>query len=307
MTMLVSVIIPAYNSARFLADAVRSVFAQTYSVRECIVVDDGSTDNTKEVLEKLLALYPLLKAARQANGGPSSARNLGMRLCSGDVVSFLDADDVLLPDKIERQVRFLEDHPHVGMVYGDYLVVKDDLQPLAFFRAAMPRRMHPLDALAYRNWFNPLVTLIRRSVLEQVGDFDESLAAAEDWDYWIRCAKLVPMAHLGGAVALYRQHPSQVHRNYSRMRESCIRVIMKHFSEDHARLRGAMAAIDLKDVRYFWREGEFSAGLASLMRYALKDRFGLRAGSIWRQLGAIAQSQLRPLPSTLNANCTCRD
>jgi glycosyltransferase involved in cell wall biosynthesis len=307
MNLLVSVVIPAYNLAPFLTEAVRSVFAQTYSAIECIVVDDGSTDNTREVLQALVRSYPSLKTACQTNGGVSSARNLGLCMCSGDLVAFLDADDVFLPDKIERQVKFLQEHPNIGMVYGDYLLVEEDLQPLAFFNAQMPRSMQPLDALACHNWFNPLVILIRRNVIEQVGMFDEELAVAEDWDYWIRCARLVPLAYLQGAVALYRQHACQVHRNHARMRESCIRVIRKHFLDDHTRLRSAMAAIDLNDAKHFWRTGDVSSSFASLIRYAFKDGLGLRAGSTWRQVKAIAWSQLRPLSSGLDASCSCRN
>lgn len=295
MPSLVSVIIPSYNSARFLADAVTSVFAQTYCPVECIVVDDGSTDETREILQQLTIRYPYLKTARKINGGPSSARNLGLRLCSGELVSFLDADDVLLPGKIEGQINFLEEHPDVGLVYGDYMVVAEDLKPLALFTAEMPRKLHPLDALCYRNWFNPLVPLIRRSVIAKVGDFDEDLAVAEDWDYWIRCAKVTRMSHHPGPVALYRQHRDQVHRDYSRMRNACLRVITKHFCQDETRLRAAMAAIDFRDAKHYWHTRNISASVVAMMKYILRDRLGLRAGRIWQQFEAMMQSQLRPL------------
>lgn len=292
MPPLVSVIIPSYNSARFLAEAVKSVFAQTYSALECIVVDDGSTDNTDEVLQQLLARYPSLRTARKTNGGLSSARNLGLRLCSGDVVSFLDADDVLLPSKIEVQVNFLNDHPDVGIVYGDYLIVTEDMRSLALFTAEMPRKLHPLDALCYRNWFNPLVPLIRRSVIEAVGEFDEELPVAEDWDYWIRCAKVARLSHLPKAVAMYRQHSGQLHRDHARMRSACIRVVHKHFSQDPIRLRVAMAAIDFKDAKYYWHRRDFRASVLAVMRYALRGRLGFRAGRIWQQFKAMTHSQL---------------
>ena len=295
MPPLVSVIIPSYNSARFLADAVISVFAQTYSPLECIVIDDGSTDNTGQILQQLVIRYPHLKTATKRNGGPSSARNLGMRLSSGHLVSFLDADDVLLPGKIERQINFLETHPDVGLVYGDYMVVTENLHPLALFTAEMPRNLQPLDALCYRNWFNPLVPLIRRSVIATVGDFDEELAVAEDWDYWIRCAKVTRMSHQPGAVAMYRQHRDQVHRNYSRMRYACLRVITKHFRQDETRFRAAMAAIDIRDAKHYWQTRNISAGFVAIMKYVLRDRLGLRAGRIGQQFEAMMQSQLRPL------------
>lgn len=295
MTKLVTVIIPSYNSARYLAEAVTSVFAQTYAAVECIVVDDGSTDNTKEVMQELVSRYPLLKIATKTNGGPSSARNLGLRLCSGEYISFLDADDVLLPEKLERQAHYLNGHDDVDIVYGDYLLVTERLQPMALFSAEMPRKLHPLDALCYRNWFNPLVPLLRRSVIDRVGEFDEELHAAEDWDYWIRCARIARMSHLPKAVALYRQHRGQVHRDYIRMRDACIRVVHKHFSQDPVRLRGAMAAIDFKDAKHYWRERNRGASFRALMRYVLKGRLGLCGGRIWPQLATMTHSQLKPL------------
>ena len=295
MPLLVSIIIPTYNSARFLPDAVSSAFAQTYPYLECIVVDDGSTDNTRDLLQQLLIRYPALKTAAKENGGPSSARNLGLRLCSGDLVSFLDADDVLLPDKIQRQINFMEEHLEVDFVYGDYLVVTETLKPIAIFSAELPRNLHPLDALCYRNWFNPLVPLIRRRVLDRVGEFDEELLVAEDWDYWIRCAKVVHMTHLDGAVAMYRQHPQQVHRDYAHMREACMRVVTKHFRQDGRRRRSAMAAIDLNDAKHCWKHSEYSASVLALMRYAVQDRFGLHTGGLWPQVTAMMQSQLKPL------------
>jgi glycosyltransferase involved in cell wall biosynthesis len=295
MPPLVSVIIPSYNSARFLAEAVKSAFAQTYTSLECIVVDDGSTDNTDEVLQQLVSCYPSLRTAKKTNGGPSSARNLGLRLCRGDAVSFLDADDVLLPGKIESQVNFLEDHPEVGLVYGDYLIVTENLHAFALFTAEMPRKLHPLDALCYRNWFNPLVPLIRRSVIEAVGEFDEGLPVAEDWDYWIRCAKVTRMSYVSKAVAMYRQHSGQLHRDHAGMRDACIRVIHKHFCQDPIRLRVAMAAIDFKDAKYYWHKRDCCASFLAVMRYALRGRLGISAGRIWQQFKAMTHSQLEPL------------
>jgi glycosyltransferase involved in cell wall biosynthesis len=298
MPPLVSVVIPTYNCADYLGDAVESVFRQTYSRVECIVIDDGSTDQTSHILTKLSTRFPSLKTAKKRNGGLSSARNLGLRLCSGDFVSFLDADDVLLPDKIERQVGFLDIHPDVGLVYSDYLIVSENLQPLAAFVAELPRELDPLDAFCYRNWFNSLVTLIRRSLIDKVGDFDEDLVVAEDWDYWIRCAKIAPICYLDGTVALYRQHHSQLHRDHLRMRQACVQVATKSFHENRSRLRAAMAAIELTDARYFWKQRKRLASLVALLKFGLRHRLGLHGPRMLRQLQAIAHSQFKPLRST---------
>lgn len=289
MPPLVSVVIPSFNSARYLADAVKSVAAQTYSAVECIVIDDGSTDHTSALLKELSALYPGLKTSRKTNGGMSSARNMGLRLCTGELVSFLDADDLLLPDKLERQVAFLNAHPEVGFVYGDYIVVTEDLQTLALFTAEMPRDLDPLDALCYRNWFSPLVPLIRRSITDVVGGFDEELNSAEDWDYWVRCANVAHLAYLSGPVGLYRQHDGQVHRDHARMRRACIQVAKKCFHDNPRRLSTAMAGIELTHAKYLWKRHERAATLVSLTKCATRS---LLAMGIKRQLELINASQL---------------
>lgn len=295
---LVSIIIPTYNCAEYLEDAVKSAFAQTYSPLECIVVDDGSTDHTGRLLETLARKYPFLITARKENGGTSSARNMGLQLSSGDFVSFLDADDVMVPDKIARQVECLNAHGEVGIVYGDYLMVSESLQPLAVFAAEMPRDLHVLDSFCYRNWFNPSVTLIRRTVIDKVGDFDEALAVAEDWDYWIRCAKVARISYVAGAVALYRQHGGQTSRDYTRMRRSCIQVARKSFGGNGSRLRIALASIEWTYAKYLWNDRARARSLVALLTFGVRHRFGLRTGDIFRQLTIMTQSQLRPLEST---------
>lgn len=292
---LVSVIVPTYNCAHYLEAAVESVFGQTYSALECIVIDDGSTDQTNEILAKLANRFPTLITAAKTHRGPSLARNMGLQLCSGDFVCFLDADDVFLPDKIARQVQFLDTHPEVGLVYSDYLVVSEDLHPLAVFVAELPRELDPLDAFCYRNWFNPSVTLLRRTVIDRVGGFDPNLLVAEDWDYWIRCATIARISYLAGTVALYRQHSNQLHRDHLRMRQACLQVATKSFRENRNRLRVAMASIELNYARHLWKRRAIVASLLALMKYAIRGRFGLRKGPMLRQLAVIFQSQLKPL------------
>ena len=292
MPPLVSVIVPSFNSAEYLADAVKSVYAQTYSAVECIVIDDGSTDQTSTLLKELSTLYPGLRTSRQTNGGLSSARNLGLRLCTGQFVSFLDADDLLLPDKLERQMAFLNAHPDVGFVYGDYLVVTENLQELALFTAEMPRELDSLDAFCYRNWFGPLVPLIRRTVIGQVGGFDEELISAEDWDYWFRCAKVTQLAYLAGPVGLYRLHGGQMHQDNLRMRRACIQVAKKCFRDNRKRLWTAMARIELTYAKYLWKHHERAASSVALMKCAVRSLFSM---GIRRQLELIDVSQLTPI------------
>jgi glycosyltransferase involved in cell wall biosynthesis len=295
MLPLVSVIIPAFNSAQFLADAVESVFAQTYSAVECIVIDDGSTDHTQELLSELLKLHPGLKTAKKNNGGLSSARNMGMRESTGVFISFLDADDALIPDKIERQVAFLDAYPDVGLVYGDYLIATETLRPVEMYTTEMPRELEPIDSLCYRNWFAPMVPLVRRTVTNRVGEFDEELAGAEDWDYWIRCAKVAQIAYLPGVVSVYRIHPGQLSRNYFGNRRGSIQVVKKQFGDDPGRLRGAMASIQWTHAKYHWSRREKIATAMAVAKFAVMGGFGFHVRYIAGPLENIVKSQLKPV------------
>jgi glycosyltransferase involved in cell wall biosynthesis len=292
---LVSVIIPAFNSAQFLADAVESVFAQTYPAVECIVIDDGSTDHTQELLNELLKLHPSLKTARKTNGGLSSARNMGMLESTGDFISFLDADDAIIPDKIERQVAFLNAHPDAGLVYGDSLIATETLRPVKMYTTEMPRELETMDSLCYRNWFAPMVPLVRRTVTDRVGEFDEELAGAEDWDYWIRCAKVARIAYLPGAVSLYRIHSGQLSNNYFRNRRGGIQVVTKQFGDDPGRLRGAMASLQWTHAKYLWSRHDKIATALAVAKFAVMGGFGFHVRYIAGPLEKLVKSKLKPV------------
>jgi glycosyltransferase involved in cell wall biosynthesis len=195
--MTVSVIIPAYNYGRFLPDALESLRAQTYSDWECIVVDDGSTDDTTAVLRVAAANDSRLRCVSQANAGPSAARNRGIAESVGDYIQFFDADDVLPPTKLEAQVRVMETDPSVGIVYSDARFFQDSATNLISHRvpglrpSTTPDSPSPdplLRALVHNNIMAIEGPLIRRTAVTTVGLFEESVVRQEDWQYWLRCA-----------------------------------------------------------------------------------------------------------------------
>lgn len=202
---LVSVIIPAYNAAPYIAAAVDSALAQTYVPVEVVVTDDGSTDGTAEILRpyreagKITYIY-------QKNAGLSSARNTGIRACRGEYVALLDSDDLFLPEKIARQVAYLEAHPTCGISYCG----------IAHFHEESPEKMLRLDytyysgadvfpRLLWKNFINPLSVVARRSVFEKIGYFDEDLKRSEDLDFWIRATHGgIRFDYLPDVLAQYR-------------------------------------------------------------------------------------------------------
>jgi len=185
----VSVIIPVYNRAELVAQAVASVLGQTFQDFELIVVDDGSTDGT---WDKLLSYGRKLRALRQDHRGAPAARNFGLRHAAGEYLAFLDSDDLWLPDKLARQVEYLDQHPEVALVHCDGWVVKGQEVPEhlnylpTFYATRQPP--HGPEAAA-RLMSAPISTphiLVRRQVVEKIGGFAEDLHLHEDADFYLR-------------------------------------------------------------------------------------------------------------------------
>ncbi len=200
----VSVVIPAYNRAQFIADAVRSVLAQTYPAVEIIVVDDGSTDDTQHVLSQF---GPPVRVIQQANAGCSVARNTGIRATSGDAIIFLDSDDLMEPTCLERCVAVLNEQPEVGVVYGDVLLCDSDGTPVAKYSEALPGDRPSgkvLGKLARRN-FLTVTSMVRCSVLGN-DLFDSELRQAEDYDLWRRLAARCEFRYVDEPFMRYRFH-----------------------------------------------------------------------------------------------------
>ena len=213
---LVSVVIPTYNSAQFVGDAVKSVLEQTYSRHEIIVVDDGSTDNTKEVLQ---LFGERIQYIHQENRGPSAARNTGIRLAKGAYICFLDADDLWLPGKLEVQVSFMERHKDVGLVLSDHEEFDSTGVVLESFIAAKKFRSEltlpglvekPFSKLVAENFISTPTVIIRRECFEKAGLFDETLRSVEDRDLWLRIAANYDIACLPMVVCRRRLHGSNI-------------------------------------------------------------------------------------------------
>lgn len=216
----VSVIIPAYNAAETLRDAIDSVLAQTYPAYEIIVVDDGSRDATAELAQ---AYREPVRLIRQTNAGPAAARNAGIAAASGELIAFLDADDVWLPSKLGSQVAFLASHPHYAFVFTAWHVWPPD-RPIEKDLARESDVSIALDEEESGWLYSRLLddclvftstVLARRELIDRVGLFDESLKRGQDYDYWLRASRLTPIAKLKEPLALYRVAGSNIIRVYS--------------------------------------------------------------------------------------------
>ena len=205
----VSAVISAYNCAAYVEDAIVSVLAQTRPVDEIIVVDDGSTDDTAARVARFGDRG--VRYIHQENRGSGAARNRGVAAASGDVLAFLDCDDLWLPHKTEIQLRYLETHPEVALVGGDswWWVVEEDDWSLKRRGGVAPRRA--AAEILVRNFVgNPSATLIPRWALDEVGLFDEGLRWGVDWDLWMRLIERLPFGFVEQPVLIYRWHRGNV-------------------------------------------------------------------------------------------------
>lgn len=216
----VSVVIPSYNYARFLGRAIESLQAQSFPNWEAIIVDDGSTDDTDKVAEGLLKKDPRIVYVRQQNAGTSAAKNVGIRHARGDYIVFLDADDLLTANKLEAHVEHFKNNPHVDISYSRFryfqdgdessLFTKLDLSSKEEWAAVIDGRYDAaLPVFLRGNNMAIHAAMVRKSLVDRVGDFDTGMQALEDWDYWLRC--ILRGAHLAflddlQVLALTRVH-----------------------------------------------------------------------------------------------------
>jgi glycosyltransferase involved in cell wall biosynthesis len=230
---LVSVVIPCYRQAHYLPGAIESVAAQTHPCVETIVVDDGSPDDTG----KVVARYPQVHYVRQRNKGLSAARNAGLARSRGAYIAFLDADDRLTPAALASGARELSAHPESAFVAGAHRLID------AHGESVPGEPREPVTSDHYRELLKgnfiwcPASVLYRRSVFQAVGGFDTSLKSAEDYDMYLRIARVFSVRTHGEVVAEYRFHSSGMSRNTARMLKFTVKVLRA----ERRRVRGLPA------------------------------------------------------------------
>jgi glycosyltransferase involved in cell wall biosynthesis len=183
--MNISVIIPTYNRAHLLARAVRSVLNQSLPAQEIIVVDDGSTDNTAEVMSQQ---FPQCVYIQQSNRGVSAARNRGIDAAEGEWLAFLDSDDEWLENKLQRQHDMLQQHPNIKICHTEEIWIRNGKRVNQMKKHAKSGGSIFLNCLPLCV-ISPSSVIIHRSLFDEIGNFDEQLPACEDYDLWLRiCA-----------------------------------------------------------------------------------------------------------------------
>jgi len=225
----VSIVIPTHNSSRYLVNALDSVLAQTVSDFEVLVVDDGSSDDTECVMRHY---GPPVRYIKQQNSGVAVARNNGISESRGRYVAFLDADDVWLPFKLERQLEKIDLNSASGACYSAFSIVTSELEPVD-----VNQRQHSgplLESLLTKGNVvgTPSTVICERELLFEVGGFDPELSYGADWDLWLRLAVRTGFCYVDEPLVMYRQHDANMSRSASLVESDSLRVLEKGFEID---------------------------------------------------------------------------
>jgi glycosyltransferase involved in cell wall biosynthesis len=262
----VSVIIPTYNRAHLIDKAIKSVLNQTYQDYEIIVVDNASTDNTKEVVKgfnnfKIRYIYYC------DNRGSSVARNIGIRASHGEYIALLDSDDEWLPEKLDRQVEVLQNEsPEVGVVYSDVLYIDENSKNMNR-KLRNPKKEGYIyeDLLGGNCVGTPSALLIKKECFHRFGLFDDLLKYHEDWDMWIRIAKYYRFVFIEVPLVKYRLHSNRISENLELTIIASNRILAKYTNELKKR-RGVHSKIYFNIGNIFCHIGKTKEGQRYLFR-----------------------------------------
>lgn len=208
--MNISVVIPTFNRAHTLPRAIESVLVQTHRASEIIIVDDGSTDGTNELLRQ----WPEIKVLQQSNQGVSAARNSGINAARGEWLAFLDSDDEWLPEKLHLQSALIEQHPSFNICHGNELWVRNG-QPLKQLKKHHKQGGYIFEKCLPLCVISPSAAVIKRSIFDELGLFDTSLPACEDYDMWLRICAIHPVLYVEHPILRkYGGHDDQLSHKY---------------------------------------------------------------------------------------------
>jgi glycosyltransferase involved in cell wall biosynthesis len=302
----ISTVIPTYNRAHMVVEAIESVLRQTHRPDEVIVVDDGSTDDTAQCVERYAGQVRYL---RQANAGPSAARNRGIQAASCEYIAFLDSDDIWVEDRLERQLAFLAMHPHLDVIFGLEAKFAAEKEPepsqsnerdyfecLKSVEGVLP---DPFGMFLKENFFVATSSvLFRKSCVDTVGLMDPTVRLAEDYDFWIRFAlEGFKFGFMNAVLCRRRLHEGNLVNEDQRLalKASAARVLVRYL--DHSPADRERVSRKLRGLHYdlgsaYLRSGDWCDAYDHLRAGRPTDQSGLR----WR-LKLAAASLLRRLPA----------
>jgi glycosyltransferase involved in cell wall biosynthesis len=256
-TPQISVVITCYNYGQYLRNCLESVLAQTYQNIEIVVVDDGSTDDTPEIMARYRDL-PRIVCIRQENGGQARAKNTGIKNATGDFIAFLDADDAWEKDKIERQIACFA-KPEVGVVYCRARYIDENTDEFNYEMTGhylQPRRGKVTEWLIFDNFVQFSSSVVRKECFDRFGTFDETLKMGIDWDLWLRISTAYEFDYVDDRLFYYRMgHSGQMSKN-AEERQRCSDRIMSNFLSRYPNIVSTYSIDKAKSLTYCNR-GEY--------------------------------------------------
>lgn len=294
---MISIIVPTYNTFKYLPFSIASALASEYDNYEIIVVDDGSTDNTQELVASYLN-EKRIKYIYQDNKGLASARNTGIQNAKGEFLVFLDADDLLQPKKLDVQSHFLYQHPEIDIVYSNS----------QWFIEDNPNDTHPvtfpiyegnvIDKLVYGNFIHVNSVMARKAKVLEVGCFDEKLKELEDWDLWLRMTLAgSKFGFTPGILSKVRIRKGSMTSDQQRMNKTMCRVLMKTIDSvgaNHSIQFKANHALSI----YLLKAGETKGYLKSLMEMQFKFGFKFIPITVKQTIKYFLRSRLKQNQTT---------
>lgn len=237
---LVSVVIPTYNGSRFIKETIQSVLDQTYTNIETIIVDDGSKDNTPDIVKSINDSRIIY--IRQKNAGVSMARNNGINISKGDYIAFLDHDDLWLPHKLEKQLLLFKENPVIAMVYSDTFIINENnsivgkySQKIKLFRGKIFKEL-------FLSLFITILTVVmKKSAFLELGPF-LPYNTCEDYDLFLKCASKYPIDYIDEPLTKYRVHESNYSKNYEVEVNECIKIY------DYWRTQGNINGYNMEEL-----------------------------------------------------------
>ena len=262
----VSVVIPAYNVERLIRQTLDSVLAQTYRDFEVVVVDDGSKDATAEVVS---GYGEPVRCIRQANAGPSAARNRGLREARGEFVAFLDADDLWLPEKLAAQMPLFDAEGRVGLVYCRFERMDMDGRPLPTTPWLTPTGRVYYQLLE-RSYVPASTPVVRKACFERAGCFPEDMSWAEDWHLWIRIARHYEYAVADEVLVCHREMPGGLWAQRGKAHRGVLEVLARTARETDDPRAKTLCRRFLRRARRNYgldllREGQWAEGRQALL------------------------------------------
>ena len=245
----VSIIMPAYNSSRWISDSIQSILDQYYEQWELLIVDDGSTDNTKNIVKDFLN-DERIKYYYQENYGPALARNFGISKASGKYLAFLDSDDLWKPNKLQLQFNYLNKNSDCCLIHTNYSTFESNIQTSKNFQ----------QTLWFSNWdenerllmfdtIGTLTVLTETQLIKNLGGFKNDLHGTEDWDLWIRVSKQGKISKLNDDTAYYRIHPYGISQSFDKHLVELDKVYNQHVFQSQIQKKIKYAANSVYSFR----------------------------------------------------------